>query len=112
MRETRQILEGAGYSVIETSDGEDVIDKFNNSKEKIDLLLLDKIMPKKDGKETYEKISCIRPNIKALFMSGYSEDIIHKRGILQDGLNFVAETVTPNSLLKKIMEVLDQAPIR
>jgi len=43
-------------------------------------------------------------------MSGYSEDIIHKRGILQDGLNFIAKPVAPNTLLKKIREALDQKP--
>jgi PAS domain S-box-containing protein len=105
---TKQILEDAGYTVIEAFDGEDVIAKFNNNKENIDMLLLDTVMPKKDGKEAYESISCIRPGVKALFMSGYSEDIIHKRGILQDGLNFVAKPVTPNTLLKKIREVFDQ----
>lgn len=106
---TKQLLEDAGYTVIEAFDGEDVIDKFNNSKEKIDLLLLDTVMPKKDGKEAYEEISRIRPDIKALFMSGYSEDIIHKRGILQDRLNFVTKPVAPNILFKKIREILDQS---
>lgn len=109
---TRQILEDAGYRVIEACDGEDVITKFNNNKEKIDMLLLDTVMPKKDGKEAYEEISRTKPDIKALFMSGYSEDIIHKRGILQEGLNFVAKPVTPNVLLKKIREVLELAPAK
>ncbi len=48
---TKQLLEDAGYTVIEAFDGEDVIDKFNNSKEKIDLLLLDTVMPKKTEKK-------------------------------------------------------------
>jgi DNA-binding response OmpR family regulator len=55
-------------------------------------------------------ISRIRPGIKTLFMSGYSEDIIHNRGILQNGLNFIAKPVAPNALLKKIKELLEQAP--
>jgi PAS domain S-box-containing protein len=107
---TRQLLEDAGYTVIEAFDGEDVIAKFNDNKERIDLLLLDTVMPKKDGKEAYEIISRIRPGVKALFMSGYSEDIIHKRGIIQNGLNFIAKPVAPNALLKKIKAVLDQEP--
>jgi PAS domain S-box-containing protein len=107
---TKQLLEDAGYIVIEAFDGEDVVLKFSENKEKIDLLLLDTVMPKKDGKEAYEMISRIRPEVKALFMSGYSEDIIHKRGILQEGINFIAKPVTPNVLLKKIREVLDQTP--
>ncbi len=109
---TKQVLEDAGYTVIEAFDGEDVIIKFNENKDIIDLLLLDTVMPKKDGKEAYGMISRIRPGVKALFMSGYSEDIIHKRGILQEGLNFIAKPVAPNALLKKIRQVLDQADIR
>lgn len=108
---TKQVLEDAGYTVIEAFDGEDVIAKFNANKDMIDLLLLDTVMPKKDGKEAYEMISHIRPGVKALFMSGYSEDIIHKRGILQDGLSFIAKPVVPNALLKKIREVMDQTDI-
>lgn len=81
----KQILEDAGYTVIEALDGEHVIDKFNNSKERIDLLLLDTVMPKKERKEVCRKISRIRPNIKALFMSGHSEEIIHKRGFFRIG---------------------------
>jgi len=107
---TKQVLEDAGYTVIEAFDGEDVIAKFNENRDRVDLLLLDTVMPKKDGKEAYETISRICPTVKALFMSGYSEDIIHKRGILQKGLNFVAKPVAPNALLKKIKEVLDQKP--
>jgi CheY-like chemotaxis protein len=109
---TKQVLEDAGYTVIEAFDGEDVITKFSENKDVIDLLLLDTVMPKKDGKEAYETISRMRPGIRALFMSGYSEDIIHKRGILQEGLNFIAKPVAPNALLKKISEVMDQAGIR
>jgi CheY-like chemotaxis protein len=104
---TKQLLEDAGYTVIEAFDGEDVIVKFNDNREKVDLLLLDAVMPKKNGKDAYEMISRIRPGIKTLFMSGYSEDIIHKRGILQNGLNFIAKPVAPNALLKKIKEVLE-----
>ncbi len=106
---TKQLLEDAGYTVIEAFDGEDVIAKFNDNREKVDLLLLDAVMPKKNGKEAYEMISHIHPGIKTLFMSGYSEDIIHKRGILQNGLNFIAKPVAPNALLKKIKELLEQA---
>ena len=106
----KQLLEDGGYTVIEAFDGEDVVTKFNENNDKVDLLLLDTVMPKKDGKEAYETISRIRPGVRALFMSGYSEDIIHKRGILQEGLNFIAKPVAPNALLKKIREVLDQEP--
>ena len=104
---TKQILEDAGYTVIESFDGDDVIAKFTDNKDRVDLLLLDTVMPKKDGKEAYETILSIRPGVKALFMSGYSEDIIHKRGILQNGLNFIAKPVAPGALLKKIKEVID-----
>ncbi|MBI5749612.1 MAG: PAS domain S-box protein [Nitrospinae bacterium] len=66
---TRSILERFGYKVIMVEDGEDAIEKFMENKEEIQLLLLDVIMPKKNGKEVYEEIKKINPGIKTLFLS-------------------------------------------
>lgn len=104
---TRDILERFGYKVIAAEDGEDAIEKFINNKEDIKLLLLDVIMPKKNGKEVYEEIKKINPGIKALFLSGYTANLIHKKGILDEGLNFILKPVSPKELLRKVREVLD-----
>ena len=76
---TKSLLEEAGYEVMEAVDGYDTINKFMENKDTINLLLLDVIMPTKNGRETYEEIRKIRPDIKALFMSGYSESVIHQK---------------------------------
>jgi response regulator RpfG family c-di-GMP phosphodiesterase len=64
-------------------------------------------MPKKNGKEVYDEVKKIKPDIKALFVSGYSESVIHNHGIDEEGLNFLSKPVSPNDLLKKVREVLD-----
>jgi CheY-like chemotaxis protein len=103
---TKHILEEFGYKAIEAVDGEDAINRFMENKDKIQLLMLDVIMPKKSGKDAYEKIKKLRPDMKALFMSGYSKDVLAKEGILEEGLNFVLKPISPTELLRKIREVL------
>jgi PAS domain S-box-containing protein len=102
----RELLENFGYGVIEAIDGEDAIDKFALHKDRIDLMILDVIMPKKGGKEVYESIKEIRADILVLFTSGYTADIITHQGILDEKLPFIAKPIAPRELLKKIREVL------
>jgi PAS domain S-box-containing protein len=102
------VLEEAGYKVIEAVDGQEAIEKFRENKDSISLLLLDVIMPKINGKGVYEKATKIKPDIKALFSSGYPADFIHKKGILEEGLNFISKPASPHVLLKMIREILDK----
>jgi PAS domain S-box-containing protein len=104
---TKTVLEEFGYKVIEAVNGEDAINRFMENKNIIEFLLLDVIMPKKNGKEVYDAIKKVWPDIKALFMSGYAEDIIHRKGILEEGLNFVLKPISPQELLKRIREILE-----
>jgi PAS domain S-box-containing protein len=101
----RQSLEGFGYKVIEAVDGEDAVIKFKENKDKIDILLFDLIMPKKNGKDAYEDIKGIRHDIKVIFTSGYAADIIDRFGI-KEGIEFISKPVSPNELLRKLREVL------
>ena len=105
---TKEVLAGFGYKVIEAQDGVDAVKVFNDNKDEVQLLILDVIMPKKNGKEAYNEIKDISPEIKAIFMSGYTADMIHKKWILEEGLNFISKPILPDQLLKKIREVLDQ----
>jgi hypothetical protein len=102
----KKILEEFGYKVLEARDGEKAIEQFLKHKNDIHLLLLDVIMPKKNGKEVYDAIREIKPEIKAVFISGYSAEIIDEQAILE-GLNFIGKPVSPEELLFKIREVLD-----
>lgn len=104
---TRSILEEFGYEVIEAVDGEDAIKRFMENKATVELLLLDGVMPKKNGMEVYEEIRKIKPDVKALLLSGYAGDFLHAKGILEGRLNFISKPVPPQELMKKIREVID-----
>jgi len=102
------VLKEFGYTVILAEDGEDAIEKFKQNSDSIKLLVLDMIMPRKNGKEAYEAIKKINPDIKVLFASGYTADIMHKKGILDEGLEFVMKPLSPMDLLRKVREILDR----
>jgi len=105
---TKIVLEGHGYTVIEAVDGEDAIDKFRENKDTIRLLLFDVVMPNKNGKEAYKAIKEMRPDIKALFMSGYNEDIVSKKDLPGKGFSLIVKPVSPTELLKRVGEALDK----
>ena len=105
---TRIVLESFGYTVITAEDGEDAITKFMENREKISLVLLDMIMPKKNGKEVSEAIRKVSPRIKILFASGYTMDIIKTRELTESGFDFIHKPFLPKDLLKKVREVLDR----
>ena len=102
---TKTLLEGFGYNVIEAADGEDAINKFVGDKDGIQLLILDLIMSKKSGKEAYDEIKKIRPDVKALFTSGYAIDIIKRKGLLEEGFNFISKPILPKELITKVREL-------
>lgn len=104
---TKNFLSGSGYRVVEAKDGEDAIEKFIGHREEISLLILDVVMPKKNGKEVYSEASARKPGIKALFTSGYIDDIIHMNGEIDRSLDFIAKPYVPAEFLKKVREVLD-----
>ncbi len=104
---TRSVLSESGYTVLEAVDGEDAVRKFKKNKKKIALVLLDVIMPKKNGKEVYDEILKSKPEIRVIFTSGHAENIIAQKGIIAEGLHFIAKPAPPRELLIKIRTVLD-----
>ncbi|WP_347274573.1 response regulator [Candidatus Kuenenia sp.] len=101
------VLKSNGYRVIAAVNGEDAVNKFTEHKDTVQLLLFDVIMPKTNGMEAYRKIQDMSPDIKAIFMSGYSKDIIQKESVsLDDTFYFISKPISPNVLLEKIREVL------
>jgi PAS domain S-box-containing protein len=103
----RDVLIEYGYAVIEAVDGIDAIEKFKKA-DKVDLLILDSIMPGKNGREVYNEISQIRPDIKVLFTSGYTRDTILDKGIEDRKFAFLSKPMSPDGLLEKVREVLDK----
>ena len=101
-----EILNSAGYAVIEAIDGEDAIKKFLEHSDTVELLLLDVVMPRKNGKETYDEISELNPDIKVIFMSGYTGDVIVGKGIVGKEYDFIHKPLFPNELLIRVRETL------
>jgi PAS domain S-box-containing protein len=103
-----EILTGAGYKVIEAVDGDDAIHKFVQNQETIHLAILDVIMPKKNGKEVYDSIKQVRPDVRVIFTSGYTADIIQKKGITEEGLDIILKPFSTKSFLGEIRSMLDK----
>ena len=104
----KSILEEFGYRVIEAVDGADAVRQFVENRDGIDILLIDLIMPKKNGREAYEEIMKVRPDIKAIFLSGYAADMMRSRGLIGTATDFIGKPVAPGELLKKVREALDR----
>jgi PAS domain S-box-containing protein len=101
----RSILEKYGYRVIEAVDGDQAIEKYLIHETEIDALILDVIMPKRNGKEVYDIISKGAPDMKALFISGYNDEMIEKKGI-GDRCHIVTKPLSPAVFLKTLRKVL------
>lgn len=101
------LLARLGYTVIEAADGDEAIERFRESREEIRLLILDVVMPKRNGKDVYESVVELNPDVKVLFISGYTADIINRHGMLEEGIHFLEKPLAPAILAAKIREVLD-----
>jgi PAS domain S-box-containing protein len=104
---TKSVLQSAGYTVIEARDGEEAVKEFTEHNKTVDLVIIDVIMPKKNGRVVFDEIEKIRPDIKALFTSGYTADILREQMILGFDTHFLSKPVSPALLLKKVRETLD-----
>ena len=104
---TRLILESFGYNVIIAEDGDEAVTKYRENKDRIQLVILDLVMPKKSGKEAYEEIKAISPGVRAFFLSGYTMDMISRMEI-EAGMEVMRKPFAPKELLRKVREVLDR----
>ena len=103
---TGMYLREYGYTVIEAENGEEAIREFIENKDTIAIVLLDVIMPVKNGRDAYDEIKKLNPHVKAIFMSGYTDDIISRKGVLEEGFDFISKPLHPAILMRKIREVL------
>ncbi|UFS70355.1 response regulator [Geomonas sp. RF6] len=103
---TKEVLEKSGYRVIEAADGADAVAKFKQHADEVKLIIMDVVMPKMNGKEAFEALSKVRPDLKVLFTSGYTPDDVNRKGIKFGTDNFLCKPSTPQVLLEKVREVL------
>ena len=106
----RQYLEKQGYRVIEAADGAVAMQIAVAHEGVIHLLLTDVIMPGMNGRELAQRISEIRPNVKVLYMSGYTENVIGRNGTLDAGVRLLQKPFTLRDLKSKVREVLESTP--
>ena len=104
---TRGLLETAGYTVLEAARVEDAIRLAEAAQHKIDLLLTDVVMPGMDGHELSRRLTSSFPSLKVLYMSGYTDDVIVHRGVLNRGTTLLQKPFGRAGLLGKVRQVLD-----
>jgi PAS domain S-box-containing protein len=102
----KTVLSEKGYQVILARDGLEAISLFHENR--IDLAILDVVMPKKNGWEVYGELKKADSHIKVLFVSGYTDDIIQEKGLIQEGIDLEMKPLSHNRLLTKVREILDR----
>jgi CheY-like chemotaxis protein len=103
----RRILERQGYTVLEARHGQEALRAAAEHAGTIDLAMTDVVMPEMSGSELAHRLEAMRPGVRVLYMSGYTDDEIIRRGVLGPGMAFLEKPFTANSLAKKVREVLD-----
>ena len=104
----REVLERQGYTVVEASDGAQALQVYEKERERIDLILTDVVMPRMSGREMVDRVRASRPDMRVLYMSGYTADAIVRHGVLDQSMLLLGKPFTPVALIAKIREVLDR----
>ena len=101
-----RILERYGYAVLQARHGREALEQARRHPDGIDLLLTDVVMPELGGRRLAEQLQAHRPELRVLFMSGYTAGEIDRRGELDPGVAFLAKPFSAQSLLTKVREAV------
>lgn len=103
----RLALSSYGYNVIEGRHGEEAYEMFRRHPGGVDLLVTDVVMPRMSGRQLADLIHSAKPDIKVLFLSGYTDDAVVRHGLVEAGMPFLQKPFTPTMVVRKVREVLD-----
>jgi len=96
-----------GYTVLAAESGREALDLVSTHSGPIHLLITDVMMPDIDGPELVRRLSAIRPETRALFMSGYMDDALGEQGVLPSSVNFIQKPFSPSTIAQKVRDILD-----
>jgi DNA-binding response OmpR family regulator len=102
-------LGSAGYRVITATNGKEAVRRFQEDPGRIDLVLLDVVMPKLGGRAAFEIMRAQKPGLRGVFLSGYSAAEISEDWLAAQGCELLAKPITPQVLLRRIRAALDRA---
>jgi CheY-like chemotaxis protein len=103
-----EVLRLNGYTVLEASSGEEAVEIFRQSRLPIPVLVTDMIMPGMNGRVLAERLRLSRPDLKVIYLSGYTENILDLHGPLPPGTAFLQKPFTPAVLIRNVRELLDR----
>ena len=112
LRMTRMMLERMGYKVLAAGTPGEAITLAHEHAGQIHLLMTDVVMPGMNGRDLARNMLSLYPNLKRLFMSGYTANMIAHHGVLDEGLQFIQKPFSKQDLAIKIREVLDEDTVR
>jgi CheY-like chemotaxis protein len=108
LRISQKILENLGYGVLAATNPIEAVQLAEEFDGEIHLLLTDVVMPEMNGREMAERLRSFYPDLRVLFMSGYTADVIAHRGVLDDGVNFIQKPFSNQALGSKVREALER----
>ena len=100
-------LKRLGYNVLSAEDGPTALEHYGESADEIAILVTDVMMPRMSGRELATRLSALRPSIKVLYASGYTQDITSRHGVFEPDVNFIQKPYTPHGLAARIRQLLD-----
>jgi PAS domain S-box-containing protein len=109
-RLTRKVLETQGYAVLAAADGPEALRMAERHPGTIHILVTDVVMPGMSGREVGRRLAAGRPEMRVLYLSGYADDSIVRHGVVEPGLAFLQKPFTPETLSRRVREVLDAPP--